>query len=450
MVTTTLAYDDHRMSTPPGPQVPPPPFGWAPPPPPPPRPPRGPWRLVRREHGKLLGGVTTGVAAAFGIDVMVVRVVWVIATIASFGLGVAAYAICWIAFPSDEHPAPIGQVRLRSPGHIVGLVLIGIGLLITFGQLLSLAPYHRRFGAVAWALVLIGGGLAVLLMRHPDHDDDPATTHAEAPPTPTAPPDDDPRAPEAEGQHAATETQMTTTAWTQHAPWPTPPTPPWPHAPRPRRPRRPRSFLTPLTLSVLLIGGGVVWLLDNNGTTHFTVAGVFAGGLCVVGVALIVSTWFGRARGLIPLGILLLLVSIPAATIDVPITGGTGKRDYFPVARSELRSKYEFGIGRLEVDLSKADLAGHTSRIRARLGIGEMVIDVPSTVQVVVRAHAGAGSITLFGSTDNGGWPADQTRTSPGTRSGVLYLDLRVGAGHVEVRRFDPTGGEIILPGRNV
>ena len=86
---------------------------------------------------------------------------------------------------------------------------------------------------------------------------------------------------------------------------------------------------------MLLIGGGVVWLLDNNGTTHFTVAGILAGGLCVVGLALVLSTWFGRARGLIPLGILLLLVSVPAATIDVPITGGTGKRDY---SRSRARS----------------------------------------------------------------------------------------------------------------
>ena len=55
----------------------------------------------------------------------------------------------------------------------------------------------------------------------------------------------------------------------------------------------------------------------------------------------------------------------------------------------------------------------------------------------------------MFGRTDNGGWPAEQSRTAPGTASGVLYLDLRVGAGHVEVRRFDPTG-QIILPGSNV
>jgi phage shock protein PspC (stress-responsive transcriptional regulator) len=73
----------------------------APPPPPPGRP---PWRFQRREHGKLLAGVTTGMADAFHIDVTVVRVIWAVVTIASGGLGVAAYGICWLAFPSDRSP----------------------------------------------------------------------------------------------------------------------------------------------------------------------------------------------------------------------------------------------------------------------------------------------------------------------------------------------------------
>src|ERR1700690_3158011 len=78
--------------------------------PPPRRPRRQPWRFVRRERGKVLAGVTTGLADAFNIDVTVVRVIWVIATIASFGLGVALYGICWLAFPSDVHPAPITEL----------------------------------------------------------------------------------------------------------------------------------------------------------------------------------------------------------------------------------------------------------------------------------------------------------------------------------------------------
>jgi hypothetical protein len=211
------------------------------------------------------------------------------------------------------------------------------------------------------------------------------------------------------------------------------------------RKRRPRPFLTPVTFSLLLIGGGIVTLLDDNGTTHLTAAEILAGALGLVGIALVLSAWFGRARGLVPIGILLLIVTLPAATIDVPLTGGTGNHDYRPLARSEIRSRYEMGIGRLNVDLSDVPLTGHTTRVRAQLGIGEMIVDVPSTVRVVVHAHAGAGSVRIFGGNE-GGWPERQTRAAPGTGKGELDLDLRVGAGDIQVRRFDALGAETLFP----
>ena len=192
----------------------------------------------------------------------------------------------------------------------------------------------------------------------------------------------------------------------------------------------------------------MVTLLDDAGTTHLTAAEILAGALCIVGGALVLSTWFGRARGLVPLGIVLLIATIPAATIDVPLTGGTGYHHYVPTTRAELRSTYEMGIGRLDVDLREVPLLGRTTRLRAQLGIGNLVVDVPSTVTVVVSAHAGAGAVLLFGA-NNGGWPAQQTRTVAGTRPGELDLDLRVGAGAVQVHRFDPNGAETIFQEAN-
>ena len=451
----------------------------------------------------MLAGVATGMADAFHIDVVVVRIIWVVLAIASFGVGVAAYAICWLAFPSDQHPAPLGdswhdheRFRARNAGFIVGLALLGLGLIIVFGQLFR--PY-RHGGSIVWATILIGGGLAVLLLRQPDDDHPdqiPPHPNAWAPgppawtPGPSAAPapaagatpgadwvhapgagephgpagaltdegaggaDDGAADPPAAGPTSAWDppTAPTSTippvpplppippsAWTQSAPWPVAPVP---HV----RKRRPRSFLTPLTCSLLLIGGGIVTLLDDNGTTHLTAAEILAGALALVGVALVLSTWFGRARGLLPIGIVLLLVTLPAATIDVPLTGGTGNHDYRPVSRSEIRSKYEMGIGRLNIDLSDAQLAHHTTHVAGRLGIGEMIVDVPSTVRVVVHAHAGAGSVRLFGGNE-GGWPESQTGVAPGTGAGELDLDLRVGAGDIQVRRFDALGAETLILG---
>ena len=88
-------------------------------------------------------------------------------------------------------------------------------------------------------------------------------------------------------------------------------------------------------------------------------------------IALVVSAWFGRAHGLIPIGLLLLLVTLPAAAIDVPVSGGIGNRHYFPVTRADLKSDYEHGIGRLV-----ASIALHAA-------------DVESFVQLpAVGAHA--------------------------------------------------------------
>ncbi len=229
----------------------------------------------------------------------------------------------------------------------------------------------------------------------------------------------------------------TTSAWNQHAPWPAPPP-----RPRPRRPERPRRrpFLTPLTLSVLLIGGGLVALLNDADVTHITTAQALAGAICVVGVALLVSTRFGRARGLIPIGILLLLATIPASVIDVPITGGVGDRTYEPTTVAQVRSSYELGIGELDLDLRNLTVTDETVQIDAQVGIGRLDIHVPDTARVEVHAHAGAGQLSLFGNDFDNNWPVNASYTVPGTGTGVIVIDAKVGAGQVQVTRYDALG----------
>jgi phage shock protein PspC (stress-responsive transcriptional regulator) len=414
----------------------------------------------------MIAGVATGMADAFHIDVVVVRVIWVVAALASGGLAIPAYAVCWIAFPSDEHPAPMHEVRDRNfnLAAIAGLAALALGFVIVASHVLSVHPF--RNGGLGIATVLIGGGLAILFLRHPDRerpDPEPdqdfgAPDHAPptAPPAPAFAATETPAASETSDPSATATVDEpttpapaaspgTTTAWSQHSPWPAPPTrPPGPgwgrsHWPRPpRRPRR-RSFLTPITLSILLIGAGVAALLDSVDAVHLTLAAVLASGLIVVGAALVLSAWFGRARGLIVIGLLLLLATIPATVIDVPISGGIGEREYRPIARTDLRRTYELGIGHLVVDLRNTPLSRRVTTITGSLGIGELDVDVPANVRVDVRAHAGAGATEIFGHLDDG-VSHDTHRVAGAGQRGVLRLVLRVGAGSIHVRRWGPDG----------
>ena len=68
-------------------------------------------RLYRDENDKVLGGVCAGLANYFGIDVTIIRVIFVVLAI-SFGFGLISYIILWIALPSSATNV-IGGTRKR-------------------------------------------------------------------------------------------------------------------------------------------------------------------------------------------------------------------------------------------------------------------------------------------------------------------------------------------------
>lgn len=86
-------------------------------------------RLFRNENDKVIGGVCGGLANYFGLDPMVVRIIFVVVSLA-FGTGVLAYLILWIAVPSSAS-IEIGGTRkklFRNPDDkIIAGVCSGIG-----------------------------------------------------------------------------------------------------------------------------------------------------------------------------------------------------------------------------------------------------------------------------------------------------------------------------------
>ena len=60
-----------------------------------------PRRLQRNPDDKVIAGVASGVADFFGLDPIVVRVIWAL-TILLGGLGVIVYIILWIVVPEGD------------------------------------------------------------------------------------------------------------------------------------------------------------------------------------------------------------------------------------------------------------------------------------------------------------------------------------------------------------
>jgi phage shock protein PspC (stress-responsive transcriptional regulator) len=131
----------------------------------------------------------------------------------------------------------------------------------------------------------------------------------------------------------------------------------------------------------------------------------------------------------------LLVVGIVVATIsafawfNVSLNDGVGDRTYTPASATEVQSTYKLGVGHLVLDLSQVAFTS-AQTVSVRVGVGKVNVTVPRDVKVLVDAHSKAGSVNVFGQTDNG--RNASVRTGDGR---VLRLNVRIGGGDINVDR---------------
>jgi hypothetical protein len=187
---------------------------------------------------------------------------------------------------------------------------------------------------------------------------------------------------------------------------------------------------------ITLVGVGVLWLLEAAGVGRVDWFYVLPGILGLIGIAMIAGVGGHSAGGLMPLGFVLIAIMFLGTLVPRSLQPGAsvGNRSFLPATGSELKNDYRHGMGNLEVDLRRLDLVGSRS-VTASVGMGELVVRVPEGMKVDIRATAGMGDLSVFGSERSGVAPALNYR-SPGRADGdVLELQLSVGMGTVEVRR---------------
>ncbi|WP_433793398.1 PspC domain-containing protein [Actinoplanes sp. CA-252034] len=405
-------------------------------------------QLVRPRQGRYVAGVCGAVARATNTDPVLWRVLLAVLAVLG-GSGVLLYLIGWLIMPSEGDTAsPVESLlgKGRSGMQPLSVVLLGGAALITFAFIVNDGV---RAGMLA-AAVILG---AFLLIKRSGAPSFPATAPPGAPPTAPPPHAEEPTVAFVAAPTAspADESMTTPPAYTPppppptggfrppfapHGPFagPTPPPPAPPAPPKPPKPPKERSILGRLTFFAVIMVSGLIGALDMSGV-DVDISAYFAAALATTALGLIVGAWFGRARGLIALAVVLsfaLGVSSGLERFGREWTPSV----YRPATLAEVADTYEFNAGNVTLDLRQIDFTGQTQNTAIDMKLGQLKVLLPAKVDATVEAGVEGGRLVLF--TEEFADSSYRQTTdlgSDGAGGGTLNLDIRLEAGNVEVIR---------------
>lgn len=366
-----------------------------------------PGRLLRRRsNDRVIGGVAGGLGDYFNIDPLLVRIGFVGLMIFG-GAGLVLYVVAWLLVPAEGHDASILEGLFRrlglTPRRIswIALSLVVIFLILSMpiggpldgsgNAFVGLLPGGLDPAAL-WAVAVIVVGFLLLRRREMV----PAmalastdTAQLRAPAVPAVP--------------------------------------------------RPPSPLAWYVYAAVLMAIGLLAIVSQVADAEVEPGQFFGVALAVVGIGLVIGAWWGRARILILLALLLLPVAVPASFVTAPLVGGIGDQSYAPANAAELRAEYRMMGGRIILDLTDLSVTSQPIHIAASVAVGQLVVILPPRASVQLHTQVGAGDAIVFGSRDTGTSLENRyVRQHP--YGPTFILDLESGIGEVLVDS-EPTGG---------
>ena len=186
----------------------------------------------------------------------------------------------------------------------------------------------------------------------------------------------------------------------------------------------------------MVAGGFIAYHVATGGGLGLRAA--LGAALVVLGLGLLIGTWFGRGRSLIAAAVLASVTLVSTAAFEVPLRGGVGERQWRIDSVADNDSPYRLGVGAAELDLTGVDLpAGRRMQVEASVATGYLLVRVPRDMGVEVTAASGLGEVRLPGAIVVEGWSVDRSvdLEPVGGAAGTIVLDLEAGIGAVEVRR---------------
>jgi hypothetical protein len=203
-----------------------------------------------------------------------------------------------------------------------------------------------------------------------------------------------------------------------------------PHRARDARRRGPILFW--FTLALIVFSEGVLGIVDLAGAAVADSA-YAALALGLIGLMLVVGSFFGRAGGLILAGLLATLI-LTAATISDRWDGDTLRET--PAEASAVLPSYRFEAGELVLDLRNvADLQNLDGRTISVAGdVGHLQVILPRELDVRVDAAVtGAGEIEVFDDSTDGIELGLDRSYDGGDDVPAVTINAELALGYVEV-----------------
>jgi Cell wall-active antibiotics response 4TMS YvqF len=208
--------------------------------------------------------------------------------------------------------------------------------------------------------------------------------------------------------------------------------------PEPSAPTTPpqgaRSKITPITLGLALLTGGIALAFWPT----LSAAEIVALSLGVIGLGLVVGSLKQSARGLIPVAMVLALLTWVLQAAAPSAGFNVGVSHWEPATAALVQPHYSVTLGNGWLDLSELQLAkGQTVTTSIGVGIGETHVILPLNVDARVSCQTQVGEVDCLGRTGSG-HPSRVSFTDngpDGPGGGTVILDVHSGVGQVDVER---------------
>jgi phage shock protein PspC (stress-responsive transcriptional regulator) len=326
-------------------------------------------RIRRSTTDRKIAGVAAGVARHLDVDPLLVRIGFVLLAIFGGG-GILAYAAGWLLIPEEGSDDATIRTDERTRTTLLTVV----------AAICALSLFGDAFGGwdFPWPLAIVGLVIAGIVaakgpskphpgpLAHPSRLPKRGWVH----PGPSVPPPGTPGA-----------------SYVGYQPGP---------LPRPAHPLRRGPILFWFTMGLAALAAGILGTVDAAGA-DVPVAAYPATVMLTCGVMLLVGAFYGRAGGLIFIG---LLAAAATAVTSAVHEIDPGRIVATPTSAAALEDSYEQGVGQIRIDLREIrdleNLDGRT--VDLDLEVGQIEVIVPDDgLNVDVAADIeGAGEARIF------------------------------------------------------